>query len=121
MRKVWTMLVYRLENFRAKLILDALVLCEQVKSARERIRRRIHTTKDEGSMRKPETQRQSCNSYRDVETYAICPRSSSSGSLSSSFALIFACTERVGISVHGLFPNPSYVLSLLMMSLPSPI
>ena len=43
------MLVYRFENFRAKLILDVLVLCEQVKSARERIRRRIHSSEDEGA------------------------------------------------------------------------
>lgn len=95
-RELGPMLAYRFEDLCAELILDVLMLCDQVKGARESIRRSIHPSEDERPMqRRPSISAHSqLYSGNGSNTHAICPRSSSSGSLSSSFALMFAWTEK---------------------------
>ena len=46
-RELRAMLAYRFEDFCTKLVLDVRMFGEQVKSAGERVRRRVHAREDE--------------------------------------------------------------------------
>ena len=103
-RELGPMLAHRFENFCAKLVLNVWMLRKQVKDTRERVRCCVHPSEDKRATRRSPSVSESSQRHEN-RTHAICPSNSSSGNLSSSFALMFACTVERARQSHKLSPS----------------